>query len=290
MRSNLTPPKQPVTLEQLRHTSNCLQLTANTVPRVALEELALHRRARGLVSDLGKFFDNVSDYLDAKVAGFSDRKIDIKRSDIDVALSHVKYTDLSELLVPVIPGMSVNWLKMIEVMELAAAPASALYDKTLKPFSVFVAQILNDPDKLQSASLRPNIQLHDLSVTQTQLGRALANGHVDKLRYGKVFQRNAEVTQVSALLHAMIERHNRINTDMIIAAVKELDSNLELLMEKIQDPNQPYRMTPQKVQELSKICFALANEVTAYSVYTVTLEQAVNAVNGTIKLLEKNVK
>lgn len=270
-----------LTLENFHHTRNCIQLNATTVTRSALEELAVHRRAKGLVSDLGKFFDDVSDYLDAKLAGFSDRKLVIKPTKIEKVLADHIYSQNVMLKVPVLPGMRVDWPTMVDLLEKEQEAVGGIYDTTLHPFSQFIGRVLNQPEKLTEASLRPNIKIRSTEDLQRKLAAALSNGNIDNRLFGQVFKRNADLIETGRRLAALVERHKKTPPELIAETVTALDANLEDLMGKIQDPNSAYRMTPQRVKELADICYVLAQEVTAYSAYTVLLEQAVNAINLT---------
>lgn len=280
-------PNFEITLESIKFERNVIQLSAASVSKAALEELMIHRNAKNLVASLGEMFNKVSDFLSSRVAGFSNRDFTISSSRVNEIVENRKYNTIQFTKVPVPVGLSVDWITFIEVLSELSKTADSLYDRSLYPFSQFVGSILNNPEKLQQASFRPNISLTDITALQTKLGRCLKAGSRDKIEYGKVFRRNQDLVIVRDTLTEMVEQHKIINPSMIAESVKKLDGNLELLMDKIKDPNEPYRMTPQKVKELADICYVLANEVEVYSIYTVLLEQAVVAINKTIDLVEK---
>lgn len=273
-------------LQSLKHNKNCLSISATTSPR-SMEELSLHRGAKDLVSKLSTYFDDVSEYLSDQVVGFANRNILIFKTRSSDTLANVPYNDLYDVMIPVIPGLSVKVTELVKVLEEMEPFVSRLYDGTLYPFSLFVGQVINDPRKLQSNALRQDIKLIDYSPMQDKLGQCMRNGNRDTMKYGKAYGNNTEYTTVSERVNALLEKHKTVSPDLISTTVKEIDANLTILMEKIQDPDGSYRVTPQKVKELAEACFGLANEVTAYSTYTVILEQLVNTVNLSNKALEK---
>lgn len=277
----------PKNLESLRHSANCIKLSAGNA---SVESLMIHRSAKGLVSKLSTYFDDVSDYLSNQIAGFANRKINLNKTNIAKVLERNNYADLYEVKVPVPVGLSVDYDTLLKVLTEMSGPVTQMYDDTLYPFSQFVGSVINNPDKLQQNSIRRDVKLHDIEAMRDTLGKCLSGSNKDSLRFGSVFRRNNDLIETANRLEELLVAHKKVSPDLIANSVKMLDDNLTVLMTKLQDDNEAYRVTPQKVKELSEMCYALANEVSAYSVYTVVLEQAINAINETNSLLVKKFK
>lgn len=279
----------PKDLDSLRHSANCIKLSAST-QMASTESLMLYRPAKGLISKLSTYFDDVSAYLNGQIVGFANRKIVLQKTNVQRVLEENNYADLYDFKVPVPVGMSVDYNTLVETLTEMSEPISKMYDDTLYPFSQFIGSVINNPDKLQQNSMRQDVVLHDIAGMRDKLGKCLNKSNLDSLPLGKVFRRNTDFPLISDKLEKLLEEHKKVSPDLVASSVVALDENLTILMTKLQDDNEAYRVTPQKVKELSEICFALANEVSAYSIYTVVLEQAINSINKTNTLLVKKFK
>lgn len=265
-------------LQKLAPSLESIALGANIV---SIESLALHRPNLQLFRKLGDLVDDVSEFVNKKLVGL---RASPKPLDLDKLMRSITkepYLELAPMEVPVPEGLSVPWLDYLRVLDHANGVAMRLYDDALVPFSLFIGQAINDPEKIANETFQHGAVIHDLDQVREALIQTKKNGKRATSRYDRVVGRNGDWAEIEDRMNQLLESRKQLPQELVRKTVIELDSNIKLLLRRMGDTNLQYRPTPNVIKQLADICHALAEQVAYYAVVTTLVLEAQVALEDT---------
>lgn len=265
----------PVTLDGLQKQSQT----------IACEALAIHRPNIALVGKLVDLFDDVSGFVKSKISGLTGvEKIEVAK--IIKIMESTNYLDAVAIDIPTPKGLSVNFMEFCDLMIEAQKITSAIYDDTLYPFSVYIGTILNDPEKLSNITFTHNVKLHDIQSISRKFSKAFNGTHTER-PYGKCFTRNSDWRILHSKVNGLLDTHNKVPQELIVRTVNELDDSIRTLLERMKDTNEKFRPNSTAMSNMSQLCYAMAEEIMFYSLFTSYLSAFVESISGAEKVLTK---
>lgn len=266
---------------QLQKSAPSLESIALGAKVVSIESLALHRPNLQLFRKLGDLVDDVSDFVNKKLVSLraSNKTLDLDK--LMRAIAKENYLELGAMEVPVPEGLAIPWLDYLKVLEHANDIAMRLYDDALVPFSLFIGQAINDPQKIANESFQHGAIIHDLDQVREALLNAKRNGKRTTARYDAVVGRNNDWSEVEDRMNRLLEIRRKLPQEQVRKTVVELDSNIKLLLKRMADTNLQYRPSPSVISQLADICHNLAEQVSYYAVVTTLVLEAQVALEDT---------
>lgn len=274
-------------LESIALSAQMVSIESRTLegPVGSLESLAVHRPNLQLFRRLGDLVDDVSSFVNNKLAGLRSTPKSLDLGKLMRTLQKENYLDLAAFEVAIPEGMSVPWLQYIGVLEHANNIAMRLYDDTLQPFSLFIGQAINTPSKLSNETFQHGAIIHDLDQVRAALLEVKRNGKRSTARYGDVVNRNADWQEIEDRMNAMMETRKKVPQELVRKTVVELDNQIKLLLKNMGNTNLQYRPTPAVVTQLADLCHALAEQVSYYAIVSTLVIEAQTAIEETQKTM-----
>ena len=259
---------------------------------ISVEALSVHKPDAKTISRLINYFSGVQDFIGGAVSGLGTngkyKYMDV--SKLIKVLKPITYDDLSEVPLPTPAGLSATYIDYINVLSKAQYFTNSLYDDVLMPFNRWVADCLNDPKKLESVRNNIGVKLHDLSGIKEDLKGCLKNGEAGVNKYGRLLQRNADWDTIGKNMNSVLTTQKKLNNERIQSTVNTITDNVNILIGRLNDPNEPYPISSKNLAELSRVCYEMAIEVEFYALIDYQIRAADTALSDGIEGLIKNYK
>lgn len=261
-----------------------------TVKAISCEALAYHRPNVGLLTKLSALFEDVSEYIADQVNGIKTVAGQVLTFNRAAKILKTRpYSEFIDLAVPIIPGQTVSWFELTNIMLKHSLYVAKLEDTMFTPLNTYVGSVLNNPERMGSAANRPTIPSDStLKELTTSYQKAISNSTSDTARFGAVFRRNTEWEMVRDNMNKIGASLALLPPKKMQARVEETNKQLTRLLEDVQDQNLPYRPTSASVDYLVKMIQRLAEEVTLYAALHHHYDVATQCLKNTEEILVKS--
>lgn len=274
---------------KLEHTLRSLSLESEVI---SVESLSRHLPNKPLLAKLSQLAQGVSEFISEKTEGLFNRSQPVKfhlSGSPAGSLKNVQYLDLKDVVLPCPEGLQLSYVAYAELLLDAQKITSYLLEDCLYPFSVFISESLNNPEKMSSSLRTSGVKLNNLEPVRRRMAAAF-DGVVADQPYTKLIARNGEWDDLEKLLAKLVNTQKQSNDKLVAEKVEEIQVNLDRLIDRMQDSNEKYRPSSELIAELSKLTFGLAEQVTFYAIvsnsiesFYVTLEQAKTVIKAAAK-------
>lgn len=257
---------------------------------ISTEALSVHKPVAATVQKLAGFINNVADgFKNTDILGAldtllkKDNNFSKNEKKVLEILSRQAYSDIMDIRVPCVNGLSVTWIDFLHDMDPAVQFAVGFYDTTLGQTTRFLAEVITSPDKMESIARRYNVQDVDYERLTQNIGKDVRAGNGKAERpFGKLVKRNADMIDVITLTNRFSEQLYASNQDLVTERITQIKRQLQDISEAIVDANTPYRMTGKNIDAMAKVAYNVAQAVEYYGVVITlftehkrTFEQAV---------------
>lgn len=239
---------------------------------IAMEAITPHQSMEGIIERLPSFFTDVKSFLSDMFAtkevgsvGFMDVNGTGRR------VRSTQYTDLTDVVVFTPPGLAVSYQEYFDVLNRAQNIAEVIPKDTLRPFAIWIAVMLSNPERLGSLHSErdvENYQEHDIAGIKKEIAACFERGGVQtESTFGQVFRKSSDWETVAQLANALNERVSALKNSTYVDLVKQITESLDLLLVRIKEEPVEYRTSGNAMQVIAKLCTAMATECEFYSVY-----------------------
>lgn len=201
----------------------------------------------------------------------------------------VSYASLRETRIFVPAGLTVSYPTYLKVLDPAIEITEGLMPNILAPFSRWLAEALNNPEKFQklsNASSVRDFKPHDVDSALEALGECFEKGNnATRVMFKDAFARNADVKEVFESAEQLTSRFIAIDRKVVLAKVDEISDNLERLITRVNEEDPDYQIAPKVMELLSQMSYTLAQEVEFYGAVAYQLTQLTTALNDTADTL-----
>lgn len=271
-------------LEKIRVTSSM----------IALESATTEQTLTASVERLPEFIGDVKDYL-AGLFSFSSTGKHAFGADYALvrAVTSMQYSEFEGINVVSPPGLKVDFKTYLDTLsEFANGNMASLLPNVLLPFNRWLGVILTNPEKLQSFRNDRSIddfRPFDVEVTKRRIADCFdPNGVETTYAFYKAYRSPADYRYVNNGVDGLIETLNQSSLDQIKATVDEIASRLNLLMEKVQVPNNEFRATSTVVKTLAETAYGISRACEMFSVFYYQAQAFATAVkDGNVALQEQ---
>lgn len=259
-------------------------------PIPGLEGLAQNRAYLPMFNKLSAMYDNVSNLVKTKLTNLTTTpKLQTRVNRITTALRNVTYLDLRGLPIPVVPGQIVGFKQYFTVLLKSQAIVNKLYDYTLHPFKVFLAETINDPQRLESNFHSLRVQQQDLPWIKNLLGSIVGRGG-ENMPYEKVVSSNQEWQDVYSLMDDLTDQIKKTPVELITNEIQQINGLMTRVIQSIENTNEQFRLSPNMIRQLADLCHSLAEHATYYSSHVtlcnmggIAIERAENVIVHAVK-------
>jgi hypothetical protein len=261
------------------------------VDQISLEALAGNAESVAqAVEHLPDMVDEANVHFAEAVAANDAELAPIKYSNLAKRLVSLKYTDLMNVPVFTPPGMRGSYLEHLANIEAVEPAVLALRHTVIAPFAVWVNLKLSNPGELNSVngSLKiPGMTLPDNEELGKRLMANIApSAHQSKVPYKQVIARNADWPKVEFKLEEINNKLLTTNRKELLREVKDLTDSLDLLITRMKEYPEEYKMSGQTVNLFAKTCYNVGRALELYSIYSYQVRLLTVAVEDTQKQLE----
>lgn len=258
---------------------------------IAMEAITPNQSMEGIIERLPSFFTDVKSFLSDMFA--PGNGVTAGLMDVSGTGRHVRtlpYTNLMSVPVFVPPGLSVTYQEYFDVLNRAQNIAEVIPKDTLRPFAIWIAVMLANPDRLGSLHSErdvENYQEHDIAGIKKDIAACFERGGVQtETTFGAVFRKSADWETVGQMANVMNERVSALKNTTYVDLVKQITESLDTLLVRIKEEPVEYRTSGNAMQVIAKLCTAMATECEFYSVYRFQVLSALTA----LKDSEANLK
>lgn len=275
-----------------------------TDDEVSLESLARQRHVISLESGapsqvmsasadkLSGFLSDIKTFVMTKLNPFK-HHIDLVDSRfIEDKFKNIDYVQASQLGVVTPVGFKGNWLEYIKVLAESQAHVSNLQTGLLKPFEMFLSDMLNSPDHLRGNSVSPQlakIKTGQASAFKEKFANFVTNAGNTEATYGDVVKRHAELPVVSHALNEVNTQFASIDRSVLIKQVTSISNMLETLTNNIQEDPENYVISGAILKSLTDLTFFMATEVEFYTIHGYFMETFTLSVKDSYAMLRSSV-
>lgn len=259
---------------------------------ISIESLSRHMPNKPLLAKLSTLAAGVADFVSQKTTGLFQRSATLQfnlSGSPSSAIKGTQYLDFKDVMLPCPEGLRVSYLEYAEIIQDAQKITSYLLEDCLYPFSAFISEALNHPEKMASAIRTSGAKVRDLEPLRKKLNNAF-DGVNGELPYVKALARNADWDDLEKALSKIIATQKQTNDKLIAEKIDEIQRNLATLIDRMQDTNQKYRPSAELINEMSRITYALAEQVTFYSIISTSIEALVVSVEAAKKVVKAAAK
>lgn len=261
----------------LKPTLNGLELQSKVI---SIESLSRHLPNKPLLSKLSGLTNDVAEFISEKTSALfaraSSPRIGLSGSPAS-ALKSVPYLELKDVMMPCPEGLKISFLEYANLLVDSQKVTSYLMEDCLYPFSAFISEALNNPEKMSSSVRTSGVKLHNLDQLRKRLSSAF-DGVDGAMPYIKVVARHSDWDELEKTLGKVLATSAKTNDKLIAEKIVDIQNNLNKLIDRMQDTNERYRPSTELISELSKLAYGLAEQVTFYSIISTSIESLVVAV------------
>jgi hypothetical protein len=276
-------------LESITNQYTDLVKDLNT-PIPGLEGLAQNRAYLPMFNKLSAMYDNVSNLVKTKLTNLtSTPKLQTRVNKITTALRGITYLDLRGLPIPVVPGQTVGFKQFFTVLLKSQSIVNKLYDYTLHPFKVFLAETINEPQRLESNFHSLRVQQQDLPWIKNLLGSIVGRGG-ENMPYEKVVTSNQEWQEVYSLMDDLVSQQKQTPIELITGEIQQINELMTKVISNIENTNEQFRLSPNMIRQLADLCHSLAEHATYYSTHVTLCNMASIALGRAEAVISEAVK
>jgi hypothetical protein len=257
---------------------------------ISFEALSVNRANAPLLTKLVSFVEDAGVYVREQLNNINPLNHNIAYGSINRKLTHVNYTDVSSVVVPVPAGLSVTWLEYLTVLRASQRFVMGLYDDTLRPFEVFLGAALNDPERLKNIIDGHAVTITDLKPLREDMANCLKHGSSTTAPLGKCIKRLTDWELVTKETRDLIDSQKQIPQSLILESIANIDEKLQLLVQRMSDSNEKYRPRPEMINDLADLTYRLAEKVTFYAIYVAQYNAYLISLENAVETIQKKVK
>lgn len=191
-----------------------------------------------------------------------------------------KYAELNKFNIPVPEGFQGNYLDYVDELIKQTEIIIKLDTDVLKPFSVYVGQLINNPALLNSISYTHKVTAKDVATAKKELGKFFKpmGKNVEWDMY-KCFKRMMDVKLFTDKVNKLRSLQDGNHVQRVKEEVKNLSDSLEHLINFISSNQNNQWINGKTMETLASLTYTLAEQVEFFAVIVNMNNSLFGAVN-----------
>jgi hypothetical protein len=253
---------------------------------VALEAFSGANISETLQNAFPVLVDTLTSVFNKFVPGSTAISLTSKQSDFLRNVNSHSYLDISPLTAYVPEGLSVQYLDYCKVMMPAVEHASEILNGVLSQYSVFLSQMIGNPDHRGSMNSFDHVY-NDLNKERAKLNENLGDcfkvgSTKSEVNIGAVVSRNSDWHSVIESVEKMSKLVNSVDRKALNKKIAECTDLLKVIMRQIDDGSFE-GASPETATNLSNGAYSVASELEFFSVMYYKTATFTEAVDRTMK-------
>lgn len=251
---------------------------------VALEQVNENYSTSKSVSKFSSMVDTAKTFtanlLNPITAYFGSRGLSpYKEAETILAFTEkAKYPELKRYQVPCIEGFNGNLADYIKALVEANEQAVQIETNVVKPFNVFVGQLINNPALLNSLTHNHKINLLDIDKTKKALAKHYKpTGKNIVIDFHKAFGNMKQVKEYAENMKTLVDHQQSAHVASLKESVKILNDNLGHLSDLMRSNQNNQLVNSRIMQTLSSLIYSVAEQVEFYAMVNHMTSQNVEA-------------
>lgn len=199
--------------------------------------------------------------------------------------------DFREVRVFVPQSLKATFSYYLDVMDGSVDVASKLLPDVLVPFSRWLALGISDPSTLRSVRGSLSIdkfEVHNVDKQYSAIGNCFQkNSNVINKPAKAVFTNKENVKQVYNRFDELTGKLFAVERKQVIKSIQEISDNLELLIKRIEEDQEGYKLSNVSIELLSKFAYTIAQEVEFFGVVSYEMTKLNTALTDTAEAFNK---
>lgn len=251
---------------------------------VALEQVNENYSTSKSVSKFSSMVDTAKTFtanlLNPITAYFGSRGLNPhKEAETILAFTEkAKYPELKRYQVPCIEGFNGNLADYTKVLVEANDQAIHIENSVIKPFNVFVGQLINNPALLNSLTHNHKIHLIDIDKLKKELAKHYKpTGKNIVIDFHKAFGNMKQVKDYAENMKTLVDHQQSAHVASLKESVKILNDNLGHLSDLMRSNQNNQLVNSRIMQTLSSLIYSVAEQVEFYAMVNHMTSQNVEA-------------
>lgn len=241
--------------------------------QISQELLSIHKINTAIVEKLGALTDRLAGLLSSQALKISKTESGVvTTTGFAKKLDKVDYKHLAALKVASPEGLTVDFVSYVRLLKRCQEITSMINENCLIPYAKFIAESLNRPELTESLTRSHQMKLHNLEQLRKDLG-AVYKGTAQERRYDDCIKRNADWMDFESILQDLVLVESRMNKTLIVQKVSELSVSTQKLIQQLKDPNASHRPSTKLIDDLAKMVYGVAEQITFLSVVSTAINQ-----------------
>lgn len=254
---------------------------------LSMEAFGILDKLKAARARLPQFFDSIKKTAQS-FFDFDPAHVDLieKRTALDLS-SKGNFMVIRNRKVVVPKGMKSSYLKFIDQLMKQQEMVNKLIPETLKPFEKYLAQLLDDPDRLRTAgvsSLDAAFRLHDVDGMKKDLSKHYDKDMSEYRPYGELVGRNSDWPKIMVNFNGLIDSMSSIDRKEVLKLVTIIAEHMDVLVQRMQEFPETYEPSGLTIKSLADISYAMAQEIEFYSIHAYIIEQLDVSVKSAIEI------
>lgn len=183
-------------------------------------------------------------------------------------LEKTNYADMRVVMMPCIPGVKVDYLTYVAVLDQATQYAKQIEATYLDPMIAYLASKLNNPDSLRSLAPDPAVEQLNLT-TLNQLNKSITHvtdphHAVSQEPYGKLIKRNSDWSAVLKHCESIRQGFSQSDQAAFQRKVARLNDLLATLIQRVTQDHDVYKVSGKSLNVLAEKAYFTATAVEFY--------------------------
>lgn len=243
--------------------------------QISQELLSIHKVNAAIVDKLGALTERLSSFLSTQAFKLTKTESGVVvTTGFAKKLEKVEFSKLATLKIASPEGLVVDFVSYSKLLKRCQEITSMINENCLIPYAKFIAESLNRPELTESLTRSHQMKLHNLEQLRKDLS-AVYRGTLQERRYDDCIRRNLDWMEFENVLQDLILVESRINKTLIVQKVGELSVATQKLIQQMKDPNSSHRPSTKLIDDLAKMVYGVAEQVTFLSVVSTAINQLV---------------
>lgn len=219
---------------------------------------------------IGDLFDRTKEFLDGLV-DHNEQGIDILSENAYKRFARdYEYTQLYRLRTMVPEGFNDYFTHYIETLHQIQDFIDPLIKNSLGEFEQYIAQLLNQPERLESSrhsQLMKWFNDRDIEEQKKIIAKHFDRGESEFRVYGDVIENQKSWMDIVSRYNDLIGRLQLLPMKDVFDAVKRIEDLLDALAKRIQNNSEQYSVSGVTTKDIAALTTAVAQEVEFYATH-----------------------
>lgn len=258
---------------------------------ISVESLAFFRPEKATLERLDGYYTDTVNFIERTVSGLVGAKA-AETIDGRTFLQKIKTADpmvINSVVIPFPKELSVDYGTAVQtLMGIHSIPESLLRE-VLMPFSTWLGEAINKPEKLESLQQYVNVDVNRSKVAKERLSAITKGGSNSTVRYSRAIKRAADWADVIEGINRLTSEINNTSLDAARQKITLVEQMLSEIIKRMNEPRFTYRPSGQFVDRLVTVTYTMAEEIELYAQYHYIVSAIANAVREDVVLLNKKL-